>query len=94
MVWLHNIPRIMGRVAGTKNYKKEVLLAIVSEILLNGIYLWDQVASVYKEESGEKDLCDRDDIKRHWTEKMCTKFKKPAGQNGASNEFILHCHRV
>ena len=41
-----------------------------------GIYEWEQVANLYKERSCESDVRDKDDIKRHWVEKLCNKFHK------------------
>jgi hypothetical protein len=33
-------------------------------------------------------------VKRNFTEKMCNKFKKPIENQGAANNFILHCQRL
>ncbi len=84
----------MGRAAGAKNYKKKVLLDVVKEILPHGSYAWEQVAVAYKEKSGESELRDKDDVKRHWVERMCNKYKKPTGKSGDENDFILKCQRV
>ena len=84
----------MGRAAGAKNYKKKILLEVVQDILPNGSYAWEQVAVAYKEKSGESEVRDKADVKRHWVEKMCNKFKKPTGQSGNAEDFILKCQRV
>lgn len=52
------------------------------------------MANEYKQQAGEDYVQDKDDIKRHWTEIMSTKFKRPTGNTGHANDFILHCHRV
>jgi len=84
----------MARSRGAQNYKKEVLLELVKEILLSGAYTWEQVANLYQERSGEKDLHDKDDLTRHWVEKLCNKFKKPTGSAGGAKDFILACQKV
>jgi hypothetical protein len=33
-------------------------------------------------------------MKMHWTEKKCNKFKNPTGNQGATNNFILHYQRM
>jgi hypothetical protein len=43
---------------------------------------------------GEAELQDKDDAKRHWSKKMCNKFKKPIEKPGAANDFIMRCQRV
>ena len=84
----------MPRVTGAKNYKKHVLLRVVKEVLPTGSNAWEQVATMYKEQSGEDTMRDPLDVKRHWTEKMCFKFKRPTGNGGPIHDFILHCQRV
>ena len=46
----------MGRVQGAKNYKKEVLLEIVKEVLPTGAFAWEQVCALYKERAKEEEL--------------------------------------
>ena len=58
------------------------------------MFSWEQVATLYKQKSGEAELRDKDDVKRHWNEKMCNKFKKPTGKDSATNDFIHLCQRV
>ena len=74
--------------------KREVLLCVIKTILFTGAYSWEQVANPYNEQSCEDTLHDNDDVKRHWTEKMCNKFKKITGKPMAANNFILCCQRV
>ena len=62
----------MGCTAGAKNYKNKILLDVVKEILPNGAFAWEQVAAMYKEKSGESELQDKEDVKRHWVEKCLT----------------------
>ena len=59
---------IMGRAAGAKNYKKDVLLEVVKEVLPSGAHEWEQVCTLYKERSGESDQHDKDDVKQDWIE--------------------------
>ena len=84
----------MPHVTGSKNYKKHALSRVVDEVLPTGPYAWQQVANLYKEQSGENTLRDPLDVKRHWTEKLCFKFKKPTSNGGPAHDFILRCQRV
>ncbi len=84
----------MPHKAGSQNYKKEVLLEVVATFLPQGSNSWEQVAAAYKEKSGEGELRDKEDVRRHWREKCCNKFKAPTGQMGATNDFILRCQTV
>ena len=90
--WLRSLT--MGRVQGAKNYKKEVLLEVVKEVLPTGAFSWEQVCALYKERAKEEELRDKDDVKRHWNEKMCNKFMKPTGSAGGARDFILRCQKV
>lgn len=67
----------MGRATGTSNYNNAVLMGIVSTQLPSGSEGWKNVAILYKQQSNEAFARDPDDIKRHWNEKLCNKFKKP-----------------
>jgi len=85
----------MPRKAGAQNNKKEVLLEVMVTFLPNqGSNSWEQVAAAYQEKSCESELRDKEDLKRHWREKCCNKFKKPTGKSGTATEFILKCQRV
>ena len=47
----------------------------MDKVLPTGSYAWQQVANLFKKQSGEDTLQDPLDVKRHWTEKLCFKFK-------------------
>ena len=68
-----------GRVAGTTNYKNDILLNVIDAILPVGSKEWETVAQRYLAASGEQYLRSPDDIKRHFTTKCCNGFKKPTG---------------
>ncbi len=65
----------MGCKKGAVNYKNEVLIKIVSEILPNGEYGWQVVANAYQEET----ICNATDQKKHWIKNVCNNMKKPTG---------------
>ena len=69
-------------------------MEVVKDVLPAGMYEWEQVANLYNERSCVRDICDKDDIKRHWVEKLCNKFNKPTGNAGGAKDFILACQRV
>jgi hypothetical protein len=75
---------------GSVNYKNEVLIKIVSDILPNGEYGWQAVALAYLNEMKEKDLHDTNDMKKHWIKNLCNNMKKPMGRMGGNDDRV-HC---
>jgi hypothetical protein len=72
----------MPRSKGKANYKVDLLILVVEEKL-------------YQARSGESLLRDHDNVKRHWTDKCCNKFKKPTGSPGdPKRDMILRCQRI
>lgn len=67
----------MPRVKGKVNYKKEVLLQVVREVLPSGALGWEEVSRIYQERSSEGERRNGEDVKRHWQEKCCNRFMKP-----------------
>ena len=85
----------MPRAKGKLNYKVETLIQVVEEKLPNGALGWIEVAALYQHCSGELILRDHEDVKRHWIEKCCNKFKKPTGNPGdPKRDMILRCQRI
>ena len=80
-----------GRGCGVANYRNEILINIVSNILPNGEYAWQAVATAYQAESGERDLRDTTDLKKHWHKVLCNGGKKPTGKPGAITERTFRC---
>jgi hypothetical protein len=66
----------MARKEGAVNYKNEVLINIVGEILPNGEYGWQAVANAYQEEAKEETIHDTTDLKKHWIKYICNNMKK------------------
>ncbi len=71
-----------------KQYKANILIEIVREILPASAAAWKNVALLYQARSGEQLLRDPDYIKRHWYEKLCNKGMKPTGSSGGPNDRI------
>jgi hypothetical protein len=65
----------MPRAKGKANYKADAFIKVVEEKLPNGAQAWQEVAALYQHRSGELILCDHEDVKRHWVEKCCNKFR-------------------
>ena len=85
----------MPRSKGKQNYKVDVLIQVVEEKLPNGAQGWQEVAFLYQQRSGELVLRDYRDVKRHWVDKCCNKFKKPTGNPGdPKRDMILRCQRI
>jgi hypothetical protein len=85
----------MPRLKDKANYKVDVLILVVEEKLPNGAQAWQEVAVLYQARRGESLLRDHDDVKRHWTDKCCNKFKKPTGSPGdPKRDMILRCQQI
>jgi hypothetical protein len=76
---------------GARNYKNDVLISIILEILPNGEYGWEAVAIAYQEQSREECKRDANDLKRHWIRNLCKGMKKPTSQPLAANDRVLWC---
>jgi hypothetical protein len=56
----------MPRKKGAMNYKNDVLIDIIEEILPNGELVWEAVAIAYQAKTNEESLRDMTDVKKHW----------------------------
>jgi hypothetical protein len=81
----------MPHLKGAVNYKNDILINIISEILPNGEYGWQAVSFAYHEKSKEKDPHHTDNQKRHWIKTLCNGMKKPMGKPGGPNDQIHQC---
>jgi hypothetical protein len=73
----HNSNR--GRKTGFPNYKNDIVLNVIGDILPIGMEAWKIVADRYKTASGEVKLREYGDVKRHFYENLCDKGRKPTG---------------
>ena len=77
----------MPHTKGAVNYKNDLLINIISEILPNGDYEWQDVSFAYPEQSKEELPRKTDDLKRHWIKTICNKMKKkPMGKPGGGGQ--------
>jgi hypothetical protein len=81
----------MPRRKGSVNYKNDLLINIVADVLPNGGYGWQTVALAYQEQSNEEILCDSADMKKHWIRTLCNGMKKPMGRMGEDGDRIHRC---
>ena len=82
---------MVGRRKDAVNYKNDVLIRVIGEILPNGEYGWQAVALAYQEETKEETARDTTDLKKHWIQKLCNNMKKPTGRTGENNDCIHRC---
>jgi len=82
---------IMPRARGARNYRNDVLIQIIAEILPNGEFGWSAVALAYQEQSQEDEIRNTDDIKRHWMRNLCNNMKKPTVKPGVSSDRTHRC---
>ena len=73
------------------NYKNNLLISIIEELLPNGELGWQAVAAEYQKAS--KEDCERDstDVKKHWIKNLCNGMKKPTGSTGENNDRVHRC---
>ena len=50
----------------TVNYKNDVLIDIIEEILPNGELGWEAIAIAYQAKTNEESLQDTTNVKKHW----------------------------
>ena len=81
----------MPRAKGAKNYKNDILIPIITEILPNGEFGWAAVTLAYQEQAQENDPCNTDDLKRHWIKNLCQNMKKPTGKPGENSDRTHRC---
>jgi hypothetical protein len=85
----------MPRAKGKANYKTDALIQVVEELLPYGAQGWTEVARLYQVRTGELSVREYDDVKQHWIEKCCNKFKKPTGNPGdPKRDMILRCQWI
>jgi hypothetical protein len=85
----------MPRAKGKANCKTDALIQVVEELLPNGVQGWTEAATLYQARTGELSFKEYDDMKRHWIEKCCNKFKKPTGNPGDPKRVMfLRCQRI
>ena len=76
------------------NYKNDVLIRVIGEILPNGEYGWQAVALAYQEETKEETARDTTDLKKHWIQKLCNNMKKPTGRTGENDDRVHRCMAI
>jgi hypothetical protein len=81
----------MPRRKGLVNYKNNLLINIMADVLPNGGYGWQTVALAYQEQSKEEILRDSADMKKHWIRTLCNGMKKPTGRTGEDGNRIHRC---
>ena len=82
----------MSHKSSAKDFKNDLLIQIVAQILPNGEYSWQAVAMAYQEQSKEGNICDTEDLKHHcWMKNLCNGIKKLTGKPGEKNDRILCC---
>ena len=81
----------MPRAKGAENYKNNILIPIIAEILPNGEFGWAAVALAYQEQAQENDPHNTDDLKCHWIKNLCQNMKKPTGKPGKNSDRTHRC---
>jgi hypothetical protein len=89
------MPPKKGRGVGVPNYKNDLLINVIEAILPDGAMQWQLVATRYKEVSGEAELRDCHDLKRHFTtsKSLCDNGKKVTG-SAAPKPVVARCQDI
>jgi hypothetical protein len=89
------MPPKKGRGVGVLNYKNVLLINCIEAILPDGAMQWQLVASRYKEVSGEAELRDAHDLKRHFNtnKNLCDNGKKVTG-SAAFKPMTARCQAI
>jgi hypothetical protein len=82
---------MMPRKKGSVNYKNELLINIVADVLPNGEYGWQTIALAYQEQLKEEILHHSADMKKHWIKVLCNGMKKPMGWMREAGDRIHRC---
>ncbi len=83
--------RTGGRPPGARNYHNDILIDIIDARRPSGIEGWKLVATEYQQKSKEPTLCAVQDIRNHWTKKLCNNYKKPTGKSGDITDRVHRC---
>jgi hypothetical protein len=79
---------MMARTKGSVNYKNNVLINIINELLPNGEVAWEAVCTEYFTQSTEKALRNTTDVRKHWIKNLCNNMQKPTGRTGKNGNRI------
>jgi len=69
-----------GRRVGAKKYRTKEMLDVIERVLPVGADSWKVAASLYQDASGEPNLRDYADFKKHFIVKLCDGNRKPTGR--------------
>ncbi len=72
----------------------DILINIVDACHPTGIEGWKIVATEYQQASKEPTLHAAQDIRKHWTKKLCNNYKKPTGKSGDITDWVRHCIHI
>ena len=90
-----NIKAAKGRAIGVPNYKNELLINVVEAVLPNGANLWAILAKRYQEVSGEANIREPQDIRRHFQTHrgLCNNGRKVTGSS-APQLSVARCQSI
>ncbi len=79
-----------GHQRGSVNYKNQMLIKILKDILPNGELAWQASAIAYQQASSKEKLRDWDDTKKHWIQNSCNGMKRRMGSTGGVAIASIH----
>jgi hypothetical protein len=81
----------MPRKKGSVNYKNNLLINIIEEILPNRELGWETVAIPYQGRLNKEAQQDTTNIKKHWMKNLCNGMRKLAGRMGENGDRVCWC---
>jgi hypothetical protein len=81
----------MPRKKGSVNYKNNLLVKIIEEILPSSELGWEAVVIAYQGRSNEEAKQDTTNIKKHWMKNLCNGMKKVTVWTGENVNRICWC---
>jgi hypothetical protein len=76
---------------GSVNYRNNLLIDIIEEILPSGELGWEAIAIAYQGRLNKEAQQDTADIKKHWMKNLCNGMRKLTGHTGENGDRVCWC---
>jgi hypothetical protein len=81
----------MPRKKGLVNYKNNLLINIIEEILPNGKLGWEAIVIAYQGRLNKEAQQGMTNIKKHWIKNLCNGMRKLTGHTGENGDRVCRC---
>ncbi len=73
------------------NYKNNLLINIIEEILPNGKLGWEAIVIAYQGRLNKEAQQGMTNIKKHWIKNLCNGMRKLTGHTGENGDRVCRC---